>query len=146
MRRKVNMCPYLWQCFVMVLLRDQSLVKSTLGTVKTELSFMLDWNNSKDVHVQTEICTVHTSATNPTSTGLFYWHSVRTLAWCYFQYFFCRVGDPTGQASHLVPETDGGLQECDDHRPDVFLAKRHRPLCPHPQVQPSADVGAHIRY
>lgn len=54
--------------------------------------------------------------------------------------FFCRVRDQTHEASHLVPETDRGLQECDDHRLDIFLEEWHRPLCPHPQVQTSADV------
>lgn len=59
---------------------------------------------------------------------------------CDFPCFFCRVGDQTGEASYLVPEANRGLQECDDHRLDIFLEKWHRPLCPHPQVQTPADV------
>lgn len=54
--------------------------------------------------------------------------------------FCCRVRDQTSEASYLVPETDRGLQECDDYRLDVFLEKWHRPLRPHPQVQTPADV------
>lgn len=52
-----------------------------------------------------------------------------------------RVGYQTFQASHLVPETDRGLQERGHHRPDVLLEQWHGPLCPHPQIQASADVG-----
>lgn len=52
----------------------------------------------------------------------------------------CRVWDQTGEASYLVPETDWRLQECDHHRPDIFLAKWNFPVCPHPQVQTAADV------
>lgn len=63
--------------------------------------------------------------------ALFYWK---------IRCFFCRVRDQTGKASHLVPETDRGLQECGDHRLDDFLEKWHRPLCPHPQIQTPADV------
>lgn len=55
-------------------------------------------------------------------------------------FYCCRVGDQTSEASHLVPEADRGLQECDNRRLDVFLEKRHRSLRPHPQVQASADV------
>lgn len=39
-----------------------------------------------------------------------------------------------------MPETDRGLQECGYHRPDDFLEKWHRSLCPHPQIQTPADV------
>lgn len=52
-----------------------------------------------------------------------------------------RVGYQTFEASHLVPETDRGLQERGHHRPDVLLEQWHGPLCPHPQIQASADVG-----
>lgn len=53
-----------------------------------------------------------------------------------------RVRDQTDEAAHLVPEADGGLQECDHHGLDVLVEERHRPLRPHPQVQTAADVGA----
>lgn len=52
-----------------------------------------------------------------------------------------RVGHQTFEASHLVPETDRGLQERGHHRPDVLLDQWRGPLCPHPQIQASADVG-----
>lgn len=39
-----------------------------------------------------------------------------------------------------MPETDGGLQERVDHGPDLLLEKWPGPLCPHPQIQASADV------
>lgn len=55
--------------------------------------------------------------------------------------FSFRVRYQTFQASHLVPETDGGLQERVDHGPDVLLDKWPGPLRPHPQIQATADVG-----
>lgn len=41
----------------------------------------------------------------------------------------------------MVPETDRGLQECDDNGLDIFLEKRYRSVRPHPQVQTPADVS-----
>lgn len=54
--------------------------------------------------------------------------------------FSFRVRYQAVEASHLVPETDGGLQERVDHGPDLLLEKWPGPLCPHPQIQASADV------
>lgn len=68
-------------------------------------------------------------------------HKDKAVTRCLVLLFSFRVRYQTFQASHLVPETDGGLQERVDHGPDVLLVKWPGPLRPHPQIQATADVG-----
>lgn len=67
--------------------------------------------------------------------------SMSAVKMCFPSLSSFRLRHQTFEASHLVPEADGGLQERGHHRPDVLLEQRPGPLCPHPQVQASADVG-----
>lgn len=121
--------------------------------VYTELSLLFDCSiilqRDAGLHVQTQMSTYLSAHDLICLHACMCWSMLLSYSrndivlqkkWDFPCFFSVRVRDQTGKTSYLVPEANRGLQECDHHRPDVFLEKWHGPLCPHPQVQTPTDV------